>query len=773
MKIKFVDIQNFRKLKSTHIDFSDSTTVFVGANNSGKTSAMYALKSFLIDGTRLSIRDFTVSNLEQINKIGEAWEAGATDNPLLDDWVPVLPTLDVWLEVADVEIHHVVNILPSLEWTGGILGVRLRYEPKDVAELANDFCASRVAAKVTREAANLDGDQNEDFELWPAQMEEFLDRRLAKHFAVKAYPLDPAKLQVTEDGLANPQSLDSESEPFERAPFRGLIQIDEIYAQRGFSDPTSADRAEFDFSSGERGYRAHKRKLSEQLRTYYAQHLDPSKSPTPSDVGALQAISQAQKTFDETLSEGFAEALTELQGLGYPGMTDPKLNISTKIQLTDGLKHDSAVRYEVSRWNLEEGEQGYLLPESYNGLGYQNLISMTFTLMSFRDQWMRVGKASTLLVGKDQKDGYPPLHLVLLEEPEAHLHAQVQQVFIRKAYAVLRNHELLGSNDTFCTQLIVSTHSSHIAHETDFAFLRYFRRQPATVNCEVPTTAVVNLSRVFGSPDETSRFVTRYLRATHCDLFFADAAILVEGSAERILVPEFIDLHYPELHERYITLLEIGGSHAHRLRPLIEELGLTTLIIADIDASQKQENGRYKATRPLIGAGQVTQNKVLSTWHPKLSAIDELAAISDDNRKKIYNESFTIYVTYQRTVNVDLGESKGDLLPSTFEDALALENIVLFAGFQGGSFANKLADIVGSTLDVTELGNRLFEAVRKGTKAELALDLLSIPDAESIKPPEYISVGLSWLQTQFERKQLDSPPNATELASQSDAGANG
>lgn len=36
MKIKSIDIQNFRKIKSVHIDISDETTVFVKANNSGK-----------------------------------------------------------------------------------------------------------------------------------------------------------------------------------------------------------------------------------------------------------------------------------------------------------------------------------------------------------------------------------------------------------------------------------------------------------------------------------------------------------------------------------------------------------------------------------------------------------------------------------------------------------------------------------------------------------------------------------------------------------------
>ncbi len=48
MRIKFVDISNFRKLKSTHLDFDPKTTILVGANNSGKTSAMVALQYFLL-----------------------------------------------------------------------------------------------------------------------------------------------------------------------------------------------------------------------------------------------------------------------------------------------------------------------------------------------------------------------------------------------------------------------------------------------------------------------------------------------------------------------------------------------------------------------------------------------------------------------------------------------------------------------------------------------------------------------------------------------------
>src|SRR6185436_18885326 len=161
----------------------------------------------------------------------------------------------------------------------------------------------------------------------------------------------------------------------------------------------------------------------------------------------------------------------------------------------------------------------------YNGLGYQHLISIVFRLMAFRDSWMRVGKAGK--AGPVQSGQLPtvsPLHLVIVEEPEAHLHPQVQQVFVRKAYEVLRNHPALGSKTDFCTQLIVSTHSSHVAHETDFSSLRYFRRLGARKG-EVPVSAVINLTKVFGA--DTEHFVARYIRATHCDLLFADAAILV------------------------------------------------------------------------------------------------------------------------------------------------------------------------------------------------------------------------------------------------------
>lgn len=111
MKIKLVEIQNFRKLKSVRIELSDDKTIFVGANNSGKTTAIVALRKFLIDQKSFDINDFTVTNWRKINAIGTEWEDKADSSHEITEWETMLPSLDVWLDVDQREIHYVQHLL--------------------------------------------------------------------------------------------------------------------------------------------------------------------------------------------------------------------------------------------------------------------------------------------------------------------------------------------------------------------------------------------------------------------------------------------------------------------------------------------------------------------------------------------------------------------------------------------------------------------------------------------------------------------------------------
>jgi predicted ATP-dependent endonuclease of OLD family len=759
MNIQFVEIQNFRKLKSIRIDFTTNTTVFVGANNSGKTSAIDSLHSFLVDQSGFTTNDFTLSNWTGINKIGAEWETLANSpgspGPSLDAWEALLPSLDLWLHVGTGEFHYVNRLFPTLDWEGGLLGVRLRFEPENVDALFKEYVSAIRDAQNTKKAApQQSGSDLHTVALWPRTMREFLDRRLRAHFKVRCYSLDPAKQKAPSNGIALPQPLPLGSEPIDGDPLKGLIQINTISAQRDFADVNSnRDRAVG-------GERREARRLSTQLRSYYEKHLNPLDSPDPSDLEALLAIQEAEKMFDRKLRTGFSAALEEVENLGYPGVTDPKLTIATKIRLTDGLDHNAAVQYDVTP-DDGTGTSGPLrLPEDYNGLGYQNLISMVFRLMSFRDGWMQVGKAAkTTSASSSQGFFPPPLHLVLIEEPEAHLHAQVQQVFIRKAYDLLRNHSNLGANTKLRTQLVVSTHSSHIAHECEFSCLRYFRRKSASKAGEVPITTVVNLSEVFGEVPNTQRFVTRYLKATHCDLFFADAAILVEGPAERMLVPQFVRNQFPQLRQSYITLLEIGGSHAHRLRPLIQHLGLVTLVITDLDAAVSPAGS---GVPPARGKAQGTRNATLKTWLPARDSLDDLLDAKEDQKVKTYDDLFSVFsvrVAYQYPLKIQLNDKSSpiEVVPNTFEDALVYDNLQIFKNHKSSGDREAIRKAIDKCTTGTELGEEMFKILKTAKKAEFALDLLDLEeDPWPIAPPTYIREGLSWLEKQLQRKQQEA-----------------
>ena len=743
MHIAFIEIQNFRKLKACRVEFAQRETIFVGANNSGKTSAMDALTLFLKKGRRKDIAttDFTLSNWPSLNRLGAQWVATADDKKsfiAVDDWLRLTPSIDVWLKVDEQDLHHVAHLLPTLDWTPEeLLGVRLVLAPKNIERLYKDF---RSAYKSARDTESASANAESPPALWPNSMRHFLDRQLRTQFEVQSYILDPMQRQGPEQTIVRPQSLPANSDPLKQDPFDGLIKIDVIPAHRGFSDAKTEDESHGGIAS-----------LSTQLRRYFSKHLNPSEAPDASDIEALEAIEAAKAIFNEKLTETFEPAIGELEGLNYPGFSDPRISLTSKIEPRDSLDHETAVRFDLP------GADSLSLPEKYNGLGYQHLISMVFRLIQFRDEWMRVGKA-----GKKQdtqNTAIEPLHLVLVEEPEAYLHAQVQQVFIKKAYNVLCNHTALADS-SFSTQMIVSTHSSHIAHELDFSCLRYFRREPATREGEIPTATVINLSQTFGDHDETSKFATRYLRTTHCDLFFADAAILVEGSAERMLIPHFVRAKFPKLDQSYISLLEIGGAHAHRLRPLLDTLGLISLVVTDIDSIQ--DTGTAKA-RPERGKGYRTGNSSLKHWVPKMESLDDLLDLSDAAKQ---TADGLVRVAYQCpiTVNYNDGGGEDEATPYTFEDSLALTNLALFRGYTEpvGLLKKLQAALEKDTLE--DAIDDMFTNLEKGSKAEMALELLYRSEPAKLEPPGYIADGLQWLERKLQARMVDAISKASAEA---------
>ncbi len=722
MKIQSVHIRNYRKLKNCHIDFGEKKTVLVGANNSGKTSAISAIVWFLKNTERFTLKEFTVTNWALINTIGEKWlEKDSVDDALLSShqWDNIVPSMDVWINVENGEQYRVNHLIPSLStWNGKKVGVRGQYVPKDVTKLYTAYKEAKTKARSLE--ATEEWKEADSPELYPKNLCDFLGKgsNLREYFDVKYYIIDPALDPDDEDEVQTTPDNELGYNPLD-----GLIKVDTILASRDFSDPEGQTDSEIDT-------------LSKQFQQYYKSSGQEDEELTCEGLKLLGGIVTANKTYDEKLRKTFEVPVGELKNINYPGFQNPEIKIRSKIQIEESIKHDSAVQFAI------QGMEELVLPEKYNGLGYRNLISIYLKLIDFREKWLK-----ELSEGKNIE----PIHLVFVEEPEAHLHAQAQQVFVKKAFEALCNNKLIEENPWLSTQLVLSTHSNHVVNELDLNCMRYFKRV-IDVGEKIPVSKVVNLSSTFGTDDETKQFVTRYIRLTHCDIFFSDAVVLVEGPAEKILVPSF--LVKAGLDSYYISVIEVNGRHAHSFRKLIEKIGIAALIVTDIDATDTKVGEDGKEIHPSVitakGNGYKTGNPSIKSWLSGKEQIDDLLAL--DEKEKLVNN---VRIAFQTPVNVKWDKNKDELTevcPYTFEDALIFTNLELFRreGLKKMGAITTIANLLKHSNSANELQNKIFKKLESKSgfqKADFAISLLYKDDFVDLVAPVYIQEGLEWMKS--------------------------
>ena len=183
MELTTIKIRNFRKLLDCTLDFGEKHTVLVGANNSGKTSCMHAVISFLKDPGRFSTKDFTLTNWKAINEVADGWIKAERPNPQLSDLIDYLPQMDLWITVEASEAYLVRDLIPSLDWEGKKVGVRIVFAPKDVEKLFASYKDAYMKAesiKKSREGSHID--------IYPENLWDYLNRgKLNTIFSLRYY----------------------------------------------------------------------------------------------------------------------------------------------------------------------------------------------------------------------------------------------------------------------------------------------------------------------------------------------------------------------------------------------------------------------------------------------------------------------------------------------------------------------------------------------------------------------------------------------------------
>lgn len=752
-------LRNFRRLKDVHIELADDISIFVGSNNSGKTSATQAIHSFITGGRdRFSLYDFSSSCWKAFDEAGNI----NLDVPIPEGFSLPSIDLDLWFEVAAPDLYLVIPLLPSTAWEGTKVGIRVSLTVRNVINLIRNY--QEAKARGTGQAAQLPPESQ--YVPWPRSMTDYLQREFKSEYELRYFILDHTQFDENfcEVGEYAPDELGGE--PGGGAILKSLIHIDNLGAQRHLTDPNP-----------EAGGRSED--LSKRLSRFYKRNLDQRQD----DHTALRALFDSEQALNVHLDEVFEPMLNRLADLGYPGVNNPRLKIMSALNPAHVMSQDARVHYQIG-----DGDDVATLPDSYNGLGFKNLIYMVVEILDAQARWATM-------------ESRPPLHLIFVEEPEAHLHAQLQQVFIRKVLDLLTIEGDDGS--IFSSQMVITTHSPHILYERGFKPIRYFRRKK--VGAE-QLTEVLNLSAFYQTQPDDRDFLERYLKLTHCDLFFSDAAILVEGNVERLLLPVMIRKVAKTLRSACLCILEVGGAFGHRFESLIEFLGLTTLIITDIDsvallapaadgtvddedveefevpanaeedaAAKAQDEGQALVGEPVASPkkkygkaclpsepGAATSNQTLIKWLPGKLTVEDLCAASEADKTHELKDGAKVRVAYQTARPVTWNGATETLCGRTLEEDFGLEN----PEWSQAAERKPLGLIVkGGAADSKALAKGLHEKVSRKSfdKTKFALAVLT-EDEDAWHVPAYIRDGLVWLKDEVRIELETALPDAVLIA---------
>lgn len=457
-------ISNYRRLRDVYIELASDISIFVGSNNSGKTSGTQALYAFASGSKdKFSLYDFSSACWKDFDDLGNL-EEGGREQPR-----PPSITLDLWFEVTANDLYLVMPLLPSMTWAGTQVGLRIEFAARDSVDLLEKFRTARVEAQT--KAAALEKRENEKYVPWPKSLTDYLKDELLHEFEFKYFVLDRSQFDEAHKPQKGYEPVPLGKEPGGAAILKSLIKVDNLSAQRHLADPAAGTGRYED--------------LSKRLSRFYKRNLDQRQE----DHSALRALFDSEMGLNEHLADVFKDTLDRLSKLGYPGLHNPRLEIKSDLNpATIMSSQDARVHYV-----LGDGAEALRLPDTYNGLGFKNLIYMVVEILDLHAIWV---------ADKEQR---APLHLISIEEPEAHLHAQLQQVFIRNVLDLMKGGEEDGG--AFQSQTVVTTHSPHILYERGFQPIRYFRRQ--NIGGE-QTTEVLNLSAFYRQTPNERDFLQRY-----------------------------------------------------------------------------------------------------------------------------------------------------------------------------------------------------------------------------------------------------------------------
>jgi hypothetical protein len=688
MVLKEIVVENFRLLKNFKLELKDELSLIIGKNNCGKTSVLIILDKML-NSSEIVWEDINLVKqkelYKEINEFNETIEEG-------DKFLEAIK-LQLYIEYNDTDSYeNIQNFIMDLEPENNIILL----EFISLINIENIFDLKNIIRE--REI--------KDF----SDFSRYMSKNFTKYFKIKKYSrgYDKKNKKIISDMIEEIDSKDIQK----------VIKVVGIKADRAVSND---ERNHALSSLTSRYYEIYRKNIKDESNLIF-QDLEVEIEKTDK---ALYKIYNGEKGNNEKGSEGIFKRIIDV--VKTYGGSDNKINIS----IGSSISEKNLLTNNTSLYYKHGDEDSSTLPETYNGLGYLNLIGILFEI-------------ETKL--QELYEQPADINILYIEEPEAHTHPQLQYIFIRNIKNHINSHRnKLNKEKNKYLQIIITSHSSHIVSECNFDDIIYLKRVDNNILAK-------NFNSLKAEYEEDKKrgfkFVKQYLTLNRSELFFADKVICIEGDTERILMPAMMykvdktqilknEITIPLLSQN-ISIIEVG-AYSHVFIPLFKFLGIKVLIITDIDSATKN-NGKYKKSHP---------NKATHTSNASIREFFKEDGLDDGNNqfKELIEKKNEDKIKDNIRIAYQVPEIEGDYQASSFEDAFILlnkdfilknkENLYGYGALKNFSKKEINNDFYKFSLNKIE---------KKSAFASALLYFDEEDDNKAWKVPHYIKEGLLWIQ---------------------------
>lgn len=554
MKISKIDVKNYRRFLATDINISENDLVVIaGANNSGKTSLVQLLNTIFNNKQNLCEKDISIQKRQELIE--------QLEKELNLEFLSIEAfTEKVLLFFKETEIEeYIINVNITVSYGEEETITLFSDYLMDLDEkkrefyfkFTNEFNFSMFEkmfadniAEVYKIYIKIYSERNEI-----AKLTEQVDANRNKLYLKEKYNFEKILFKIIGSCLKNSYYYTNSSfticRNMEYSAFSKLFNFDYISADRELDDETLKKK---------------------KITTSIIESTDPlSENFTWKDQ-----FDSLYKSIDSSLKKSGVESM--LQTNTFSAFSTIKSNMDlvgeTQINAIESmLEFDENILLRLIKDSLginyvyQKGESKIYLGEETQGLGISNLIFISLQIITYRN------KIKTNVV-----------NFFVIEEPEAHMHIQMQRVLI----SFLQD---LFTKDTNI-QGMISTHSSEIIKDSNLASLKIIRPTDPFEN------KICDLYEFMEKNKNEKTFYETFFKLNFSNLIFSDKAIMYEGDTERMFIESVItrDSTFSDLSKRYISYCQVGGAYAHKYFKLISELGIKVCVFTDMDYSKEQDS---------------------------------------------------------------------------------------------------------------------------------------------------------------------------------------